>query len=1588
MLVCTDQNESAMQAQPMNPTTCPPEQLLRSYLSGKLSEDDSFAVQSHLEDCTACERTATDLEQDPDTVAEILRNLDTVEHSEEGDSGTGLSAAKGLLPVSHHTESPLEIVGSEIGAYQLLRQLGRGGMGTVYLARHTKLGKEVAIKLLPAQTFRSEMFAARFQREIRAAGGLEHPAIIRSTDAGEQSGTHFLVMEFIDGLDLSRVARLTGPLRIADACEIGRQVALGLSHAHASGVVHRDIKPSNLMLSQTGETKILDFGLAMMGPWDEQAAELTTVGQLMGTLDYMAPEQAERAEAVDYRADLYSLGATLFRLLCGRAPLAATPNLSPLAKLRLLATHDAPKLHTVRDDIPEELTQLIDSLLDRDPAKRPPSAAHVAQTLEGLTDEADLECLIREALSSHQTSEEDAISPEPKLSPASDDSPMHGGFRVRWIAAAALVPLAILGGVLITLELLKGQLVVSSDVGDISVSVLKDGEFYRELQIKQGTNSTRLYAGKYEVRIDEGSDSISIDQQKISIRRGDLVVARVSQQATPTTDSASSEIAAANEALADATSSLARSRETESSLNPLLPTQSTVKELKEHRLALEMQLNLLAAEVGYGHPKTSELERLIELTDQRIDFTQKGRTSDPLYEGKPLSEWLATISVERSPTALGRAFDAIKALVSEATSDQITTSFLRDLPTVNGGTQIRSGESRTLLDYVAFEVLSEANPDEEFAELLLEQLDTGSLKWQKRILDRSLLVDPIHYQRLADWIHENLLSKQPVDESVLHAGAFFYVRYIDAPALSDESKRKLLSRLEVCDQLSDLFWIGNIFTTYPPLLDAIETRAIRILANDDSSANEVAIAANRLNVNFESRDKAGKEKLVENKRIKIALKSRIANLESSELTSFVKLEESDAGGLSNTSRAPTHFRRTFRTSISKFQFNCRLLVSANTWRSQGGNANLAILLLGLAKNLGTTEIESSVNRIFAETSTAQHVVENRIRSSGERDFTIRWPTCTVATSNRPRKSAGVPSKDEIVGFFINELARTMLPPEMLPAEDPELAASNNTSGVSSRPTPRTTSIGSFRDPRRNSNEVLYQSKPLSEWLRLLPLEKSSQGLGEVFTALSALVTPGTREEITQVLLWNLPKLDGGRRLQNTGPGASVDTKAFALLKKANPGQAYYNLLVTELSTTEPSQPWRRRLLSTDVLSTPPRSLDDMKPYLTWLESEILSSPEATHDDLEMVASTFEQWVSAVTDSEVAKELIRLLRDSDKLGPDFWLSLVRRDYHQNSLDRRTPIGGRLWAQEVIDQAQNALRHPTSKELETEAFVLLYIGIVSREETALKIDVDSIADSVERMLEKALANWDARTRQVVADPSYRWLRPEKKVKQDLANAQSILVDYVTDEFEHPVRVFHLRQLLNFCKAFGHDERFEPHLRAMAERMGESVLKIEEAVRITPSPMFQSTEIKTQKNLKLHWPALSVAEYPAVPPEAWLDFALYEQVLSLLPDEVRSEIALQTYFTVARRQATATLQAMDRDIKKGWSYGEFNSFSKNWAISKTAEDVDLDGNEHVNVDEFIDFLHARNSNSNAGLIGDALNDWANRKIRHESRRQINGR
>ena len=199
--------------------------------------------------------------------------------------------------------------------YELGEQIGAGGMGTVHKAVHTWLGRTVAVKFIAKEALSDPEAISRFAHESRAIGRLDHPNIVRATDAGCVGGKHFLVTEFVDGCDLARLVKIVGPLRSADACEIIRQAALGLQHAHEQQLVHRDVKPSNLLLNRAGIVKLLDFGLARLA---SNQTTLTTTGQMIGTLDFLAPEQADRCSPRRY--SFRHLQSRLHALLSAHRP--------------------------------------------------------------------------------------------------------------------------------------------------------------------------------------------------------------------------------------------------------------------------------------------------------------------------------------------------------------------------------------------------------------------------------------------------------------------------------------------------------------------------------------------------------------------------------------------------------------------------------------------------------------------------------------------------------------------------------------------------------------------------------------------------------------------------------------------------------------------------------------------------------------------------------------------------------------------------------------------------------------------------------------------------------------------------------------------------------------------------------------------------------------------------------------------------------------------------------------------------------------------------------------------------------------------
>jgi DNA-binding response OmpR family regulator len=278
-----------------------------------------------------------------------------------------------------------------LGHYQILEKLGQGGMGTVYKALHIHLMKLVALKVLAPERMDDAEAVARFRREMKVIGQLNHPSIVQASDAGEADGSYFLVMEFVDGIAVSDLIARQGVLSIPDACELVSQAATGLQHAHEYGLIHRDIKPSNLMLTAGGSVKVLDFGLARLCGEDPSCGRLTKHGQVMGTVDYIAPEQARGTHPIDIRADLYGLGCTIYHLLAGYAPFSRPgQEMSGMEKLMAHIQADVLPIQEIRPELPRGLAELLDRLLAKNPAQRPSSPSELVADLQPFIIGSDL----------------------------------------------------------------------------------------------------------------------------------------------------------------------------------------------------------------------------------------------------------------------------------------------------------------------------------------------------------------------------------------------------------------------------------------------------------------------------------------------------------------------------------------------------------------------------------------------------------------------------------------------------------------------------------------------------------------------------------------------------------------------------------------------------------------------------------------------------------------------------------------------------------------------------------------------------------------------------------------------------------------------------------------------------------------------------------------------------------------------------------------------------------------------------------------------------------------------------------------------
>ena len=550
---------------------CVPEPQLAQFVNGELEEAELNLVAKHVDQCEPCQDTVVALAEQSNTFVETLRTAgehasphenalklglkrmlvslrSSLRHVSDNDQGDDPRGPSSIFALTGESQDGSQKSPPMLGPYEVEKQLGQGGMGHVYRATHTKLKRTVALKILPASRWANSSAVSRFEREMEAIGVLDHPNIVRASDAGEDRGMHYLVMEYIDGLDLSRLGNRLGPLPVAEASELARQCAIGLHHAHENGLVHRDIKPSNLMVAKSKRDdsevtlKILDLGLALLGDEHLQAGhELTTVGTLMGTLDYMSPEQGIDSHSVDQRTDIYSLGATLFKLLTGRAPYADPQYGTLMKKMTALATKQAPSIGSVRTDLPEDLVAVVDRMLSRDPDDRFESAEEVAKALAPFCNGANVSKLLRRADSLEDPPERvtprfpvtailgDETTNRPPNQQPDELKPTKPSTVFPWhrvligLCFAAATGLA---GILFYISTDYGELKIQSDDPNATITVSKAGEEVEKLQIKNGEKRLWLRVGTYELKVD-GEASVSIEPPSVAVGRRQAHAARV-----------------------------------------------------------------------------------------------------------------------------------------------------------------------------------------------------------------------------------------------------------------------------------------------------------------------------------------------------------------------------------------------------------------------------------------------------------------------------------------------------------------------------------------------------------------------------------------------------------------------------------------------------------------------------------------------------------------------------------------------------------------------------------------------------------------------------------------------------------------------------------------------------------------------------------------------------------------------------------------------------------------------------------------------------------------------------------------------------
>ena len=518
-------------------TTCPKPERLEQFLLGKLDDETTAGLEEHLQECTPCGAALPSLAAEDSLVAamkaragialpagesalveELTCRLTRQGLGELGNQGDTMGeATQGGGPTAASPDERFDFLApaqrpdelGRLGAYRVLKVLGRGGMGVVFLAEDAQLQRPVALKVMLPEIAQKATARERFLREGRAAAGIEHDHIVTIHHVSEENGVPFLVMPLLKGESLDDRLKQGEQPALAEILRLGREIAAGLAAAHGHGLIHRDVKPANIWLDAgaDGRVKILDFGLAR--PTQDET-HLTHSGVIVGTPSFMAPEQAS-GKVIDGRADLWSLGCVLYRLCTGRLPFQA-PDM--MATLMQAALEPATPPRQLNPGVPPALDDLVMRLLAKDPKDRPASAQAVVEEIRKL--EHRLSAIERGEFTQEIT------------------TPVMPSRRRRWLAAAVLFLLCggLLAGGIVYVQTDKGLLKIEALDDDVKVVVEQNGKLVTVLDRKNGTEVV-LRSGEYTVRVGDENKNVKVDKATVRITRGETAVATITRVAEP-----------------------------------------------------------------------------------------------------------------------------------------------------------------------------------------------------------------------------------------------------------------------------------------------------------------------------------------------------------------------------------------------------------------------------------------------------------------------------------------------------------------------------------------------------------------------------------------------------------------------------------------------------------------------------------------------------------------------------------------------------------------------------------------------------------------------------------------------------------------------------------------------------------------------------------------------------------------------------------------------------------------------------------------------------------------------------------------------